>query len=570
MTSFMSIFLCKGLLNHFYRLAFVIGFILLMMGSLHHVRAQNMNSVLPCNEPNILLILDHSGSMEENNKWGQAIEALDLLTFGFADSLRFGLMYFPSQSSCGVNINTGLLNPILPNNGDAIRGSLRGLRGPDGRTPLESSILTGVQYFDQLNDQNRKNIIVLITDGLDTCARNERQDPINAAANANNRGYPVFVIGFGTTNEEANNLRGIAQAGGTNDFTLANNADELFTALENIAIEIQGEECDGQDNDCDGMIDEEIMPQRCDTQCGLGEILCINGQLSECTGGEIPLEVCDGQDNDCDSQTDEIESQPCVTELNLPGTQACLGSGIVSDCLPNDPSQEEVCDGQDNDRDGLIDEETTRTCMNECHYGQEVCINGNLLACSAAPVEIQESCNGLDEDCDQIIDEDAICPERQICGPQGECLLPCQNSECPLSFTCEPDDYCHPFPCAPACEEGMRCIAQQCIADCVVDEECSQWNEVCDIDRRICGAPNLVTDPDTNPPMAGNLFTENDIPEENTNTAGISMVQLAEETPDPEKGSSCEQSSISDVFSTYAFILYLCLGFIVHRRYRFA
>jgi hypothetical protein len=181
---------------------------------------------------------------------------------------------------------------------------------------------------------------------------------------------------------------------------------------------------------------------------------------------------------------------------------------------------------------------------------------------------MQESCNGLDEDCDQIIDEDAVCPEGQICGPQGQCLLPCQNSECPLSFTCEPDDYCHPFPCAPACEESMRCVAQQCIADCAVDEQCAQWNEVCDTDRRICGSPDLMTDPNTNPPMAGSIFTENDMPE--TNTAGTAMVQLTEEEPDPEKGSSCKQSPTSDDFSSYAFILYLCLGFIVHRRYRFA
>ena len=546
------------------RLYWVCSLVLCILCVSHVSHAQNMNSVLPCNEPNILLIVDHSGSMDDDRKWEQAIDALELLTFGFADNLRFGLMFFPSRGQCGIDLATGLLNPILPNNGDAIRGSLRGLRRPEGRTPLESSLLTGIQYLNQLNDRDRKNIIVLITDGLDTCARNEFQDPINAAANANNQGYPVFVIGFATSAQDERSLQGIAQAGGTDNYRLAQNSDELFTALENIAISLQGEECDGQDNDCDGIVDEDIEPKRCDTQCGIGEILCLNGQESECAGGMIPPEICDGVDNDCDGHTDEVESSPCLTEMNEPGTQECLGNGEVGDCLPDDPTMDEICDGQDNDRDGATDEGTNRPCNNLCNQGEEVCVNGNLLACNAAPVEEVESCNGIDEDCDMIIDEDAICPMDQICGSQGECLLPCQNSECPLGFVCEPDNYCHPLPCDPACTDGRRCIAQQCVMICGVDADCTIAGEICDQMRRMC-VPTMSMDTGTD------IFSEDN----QSNTGGVEVPvtpmpmivgENEEEVEEKDAGSSCQATTSLPLLSSLWMMLYLGLGLYMRKR----
>jgi MYXO-CTERM domain-containing protein len=71
------------------------------------------------------------------------------------------------------------------------------------------------------------------------------------------------------------------------------------------------EVCDGADNDCDGLTDED-------------------GVCEDCTPTE---EVCDGVDNDCDGLVDE--------------------DGVCEDCTPT----EEVCDGVDNDCDGLVDED---------------------------------------------------------------------------------------------------------------------------------------------------------------------------------------------------------------------
>ena len=84
------------------------------------VHAQNAG--IACEEPNILLILDHSGSMNENapggsSRWNQAIEAINQVTFGFDQILRFGLMYFPTRGDCGMDLGRGLLSDVAPGNG---------------------------------------------------------------------------------------------------------------------------------------------------------------------------------------------------------------------------------------------------------------------------------------------------------------------------------------------------------------------------------------------------------------------------------------------------------------------
>jgi hypothetical protein len=69
-------------------------------------------------------------------------------------------------------------------------------------------------------------------------------------------------------------------------------------------------------------------------------------------------EICDGKDNDCDGviPTDE------TTDTDADGVVACL------DCDDNDgvrfPGNTEVCDGKDNDCDGNIDEEGASDCIN--------------------------------------------------------------------------------------------------------------------------------------------------------------------------------------------------------------
>ena len=120
-----------------------------------------------------------------------------------------------------------------------------------------------------------------------------------------------------------------------------------------------GEEtCDGQDNDGDGYVDEGVA-QPCGPGQGLctpGVSLCLGGEMSDCRGGVLPQdEKCDQQDNDCDGLTDE--------DFDSDGDNYTSCGGDCDDGDPAiNPGAAEICDHKDNNCDGRLDE----GCPVEC------------------------------------------------------------------------------------------------------------------------------------------------------------------------------------------------------------
>ncbi len=194
------------------------------------------------------------------------------------------------------------------------------------------------------------------------------------------------------------------------------------------------EGCDGLDNDCDGATDEGIpSPGACGTdvgECSEGALTCVAGDFV-CVGGRGPTgEVCDGLDNDCDGATDEGNpggGVSCGTDVGecTPGTSRCVGGSLV--CEGGTPGGAEICDGLDNDCDGLVDEGNPggggscgTTDEGECEFGALACVSGSLV-CRGETGPSPEICDGLDNDCDGMIDEGN--PEGGgACGDDtGEC-----------------------------------------------------------------------------------------------------------------------------------------------------
>ncbi|PIE18112.1 MAG: hypothetical protein CSA66_05075 [Proteobacteria bacterium] len=230
--------------------------------------------------------------------------------------------------------------------------------------------------------------------------------------------------------------------------------------------------CDGLDNDCDDGTDDEFgVGVGCDgdddDDCANGVVSCGLADSNTTTwcdesGAQSVVEVCDGLDNDCDNQTDE-DFKPGGTVtfdggLNPADAGRALGdscgtgrcaNGTVS-CDPTDVTAmvcasplgpvAELCDGVDNDCDGLTDEDFTyqgaaigEECVGVggCGAGVVECsrTEGVGATCSSnldgsMPGDSPELCDGVDNDCDGQTNEDVVDLDQADCLSQGVCAAP--------------------------------------------------------------------------------------------------------------------------------------------------
>ena len=136
---------------------------------------------------------------------------------------------------------------------------------------------------------------------------------------------------------------------------------------------------------------------------GTQQKVCNKGliQYTDCVTN-CDEETCNYEDDDCDGLIDE---------------------GQLNDCDECGVVPYEECNNYDDDCDGSTDENLIQQCTTECGIGFEMCYGGNWISCSA-PQPKDEICDGLDNDCDGQIDEDLEC----ICTVQDiGVLFPCQE-----------------------------------------------------------------------------------------------------------------------------------------------
>src|SRR5205085_8121183 len=65
------------------------------------------------------------------------------------------------------------------------------------------------------------------------------------------------------------------------------------------------EVCNGIDDDCDNVIDEDTGGADCSSNCGIGTTVCVNGQIQCNSQPATSDDTCDGNDDDCDGNIDE-------------------------------------------------------------------------------------------------------------------------------------------------------------------------------------------------------------------------------------------------------------------------
>jgi len=264
--------------------------------------------------------------------------------------------------------------------------------------------------------------------------------------------------------------------------------------------------CDGADNNCNGQIDEGFNLQNDAANCGQCGNLCSaahasgrcekgqcvsdclpgyfdldgkaeNGCEYACTPSNSGIEICDGKDNDCDGTIDEGATdvgQSCAGGGCQPGVLTCIAGARI--CVGAGQPSQEVCDGRDNDCNGLIDESDpnlgkpcyptgadgcslqTGTCTGQCRLGAWVCTAGALV-CQGAVTPQLEVCDGEDNDCDGSVDEDFdFQTDPRHCGScDHACIYThatglCRNGQCQMG-PCQDGwaDADHSNGCAYAC-----------------------------------------------------------------------------------------------------------------------
>ena len=149
----------------------------------------------------ILFILDASNSM--NSRWGTEtrIQSAKELLAATVDSLKdvpnleIALRVYGHQSPITATYqdcnDTKLEVPFLPNNFDKVKYRIKSIQAK-GTTPIARSLEAAAEDFP---DQTTRNVIILITDGLEACDN----DPCVIAQKLKDKGVTItpFVIGLG-------------------------------------------------------------------------------------------------------------------------------------------------------------------------------------------------------------------------------------------------------------------------------------------------------------------------------------------------------------------------------------
>ncbi len=153
---------------------------------------------------------------------------------------------------------------------------------------------------------------------------------------------------------------------------------------------------------------------------------CTASGWGACSAPPAKAELCNGLDDDCDGQTDEgLGGGLCQAGSagQCPGTAVCAGAaGIL--CQPT--GQTELCNGIDDNCNGLTDDGLTASpcqggATGQCQ-GATACQGSAGWAC--LPTMVTETCNGADDDCDGSTDEDFLIQGKYVgashCGGCGQ------------------------------------------------------------------------------------------------------------------------------------------------------
>ena len=359
--------------------------------------------------PNVMFVLDRSGSMDEDpsggsstpTKWNLLQAAVKSVVTTYGAQIPFGMEMFTSSGGDDASCYMETMISVEPAHGTAasIISTINAAM-PDSGTNTAQAIRRA-RNDTAMHDPTRGQYLVLITDGDPNCPFNDDTGApytvkeITAATNQS-PSIDTFVIGFdGTSGVNPDNLNKMANAGkqpvtgcpGTKCYYSATSAQKLNDAINAIVNKAMG---------------GEFGTTMCDDSC----------YSSGCPSGQVCV-------------TDEINPTPhCASD-------PC--AGVSASCQANG----DFC------RDG----QCVHACLSACATGQ-MCQDGNCVAdpCAGASCSMGQACDPKSGKCVQnlCLSKNVTCPGGSVCdAASGTCVFDeCRIVNCPMGTVCVNNGNC--------------------------------------------------------------------------------------------------------------------------------
>ncbi len=298
----------------------------------------------PCVRSEVVVLLDRSASMA-GERWAFSRGVLAGLAADLAGNAQLGVRPFPAA---GGGCEAGDL--VGPQD-DAVLAFLS-VADPagDDETPILAA-LAGLE--DDFGQPSEGQVVVLVTDGGETCADDEAV--VERVSALRRFGVRTFAVGI-SDDADGELLARVAEAGGTEDVGVLNadDADEVAAALTAIAGVLETCICQPDEQICAG---DQLLTcagstydhlAECDHGCDPERLecnaVCRPGVDVRCDGAD--LEVCGAAGDGYEfSETCALGCEPGVgcNEVCREGGLGCDGDALVA-CEDGEVGEVEVCD----------------------------------------------------------------------------------------------------------------------------------------------------------------------------------------------------------------------------------
>ena len=171
---------------------------------------------------NLVVVVDRSGSMQEDNRLEKVKVGLHTLVDNLRDEDRVSLISFDHAVRTDVQLRSELDRPRLHAAIDELT--------PGGSTNIYDALQAGFEMIGVEPGNERQHRIIFLSDGMATAGITDRSSIIEMSRGAISRGIGLTTIGVGNS-FDVELMRGLAESGAGNYYFLEDGAaaGEVFT-----------------------------------------------------------------------------------------------------------------------------------------------------------------------------------------------------------------------------------------------------------------------------------------------------------------------------------------------------